>query len=212
MTPEEKKLRRTLLKDVSFELKRAPAVNSWRHAGGFLFREHLGWFIELTCEAHPDREITTARLYVKPMGLDPVFWEMVHLPENTKQPLSFRARGAWTCSTPDVAELVFEDTGLDAAKIVNGAFRWANEEVAVRHCDWTISSFVERIEGHPRQAEAFSWLPALIAGLVLAGRTDIAREHCLAARRAGAPGGFTAGGVTFPDMALGWIDRSATAH
>jgi hypothetical protein len=208
VTREEKKLRRVLVKDEALQMKSAAAASGWKHAAGFVFQEHSGWFIELTSGTHPDQATTTARLYVKPMALDPVFWDMVGLPENARQPLSFRARGAWTCSSPDVAELVFSDAGLDAAGIVARVLHWAAEEIAARGDDWTVETFVDRIVSHPRQIEAFSWLPALTAGLVLAGRPDLAREQCLAAQRAGESGGFVAGSDTFPDMAIAWIDRT----
>jgi hypothetical protein len=208
VTREQKKRRRALAKEVALQMRSGAVAGGWKYAGGFVFREHGGWFVELTYGTHVDQPVTTVRLYAKPMALDPVFWEIVGLPENNRQPLSFRARGAWTCSSPSLAEFVVDDATLDAEEIAARVLRWGDAEVTTSGHEWTLDSFIDRIERHPRQIEAFSWLPALTSSLVLAGQSDVARQRCHAARDAGASGGFTVGSETFADLALSWIDQT----
>lgn len=208
LTREQKKLRRALIKEVDLHMRQAVAMNGWKQAGGFVFKESHGWFADLSYATHPEQMVSTARLYVKPMTIDPLFWEIVGLSENKRQPLSFRARGAWTCRSPEIAELIFDDTGLDAFEIVARIVRWTSDEFKAHQDDCTMGSFIDRILTHPHQMEAFSWLPALTTALILDGRADLARERCLAARHAGESGGFAAGDDTFTDMALAWMDRS----
>jgi hypothetical protein len=180
--------------------------------GGFIFCERLGWFIELLYVTHRDRAVTSVRLHAKPMGLDPVFWDIVGLPENRAMPLSFRANGAWTCFTPEIAELVLDDAGLDAAAVAEAVMRWGDEQVSELAAGWTLDAFVDRISNHPRQVEACSWLAALTAGLILAGRFEAARHECLEARERGVVGGFRAGDQDFPGMALAWMERSVALN
>ena len=210
VTPDEKRRRRAFAKTVDAEAKRVAKARGWKFSDGFIFRERVGWFIELPLTAHLDQAVTSARLHTKPIALDPVFWDIVGLPDNVALPLSFRAKGAWTCTSPEIAERVFEDADVEAAAIAERAIGWADEQVSTRAADWTLDGFIDHISKHHRYIEAGSWLAALTAALIIAGRIEVARHACLAARERGIAGGFSVGGQDFPAMALAWMERSDT--
>jgi hypothetical protein len=210
VTREEQKRRRAFVRDVDADAKRVARACGWKYAGGCVFRERRGWFIELRYAVHLHEAMTSVRLHSKPMGLDPVFWDLVDLPENAALPLSFRANGAWTCRTPEIEELAFDDAGLDAGAIAGRVLRWGDERVSALADEWTLDAFIDRMSS--RLANTRPWLAALTSGLILAGRTQDARLECLAAQAGGIGGGFSVGDRDFPEMALSWIERSIVLH
>lgn len=100
---EGQRARRVKGKQLQGALRRSIVGTKWRCFGGILFTDHLGWFVEVVSAVWIPSRRTVARIHVKPMAIDPIFWDIVGLLENNKLPLSFRAIGAWTCSTPDFA-------------------------------------------------------------------------------------------------------------
>jgi hypothetical protein len=72
----------------------------WRSTDGRLFRESSGWFVSATPSVHINAEKTDVLIEVKPMTIDPIFWDIVKTPENRKAPLSLRLNGAWVCHPP----------------------------------------------------------------------------------------------------------------
>lgn len=84
-------------------LKRLSRLHGWRFTRGTLFRDVDGWFVDTMPSLLWGRGAVTS-IRAKPMGVDPVFWEIVGLPENQEQPLSFRAIGAWVLRAPSGQE------------------------------------------------------------------------------------------------------------
>ncbi len=101
---EEEKQRRVLGKAVGAEIKRLAKGTGWRFSQGVLFREFNGWFISASVSVWVSKRRSTVTLNCKPMTLDPVFWEIVEAESNAAMPLSFRHFGAWTFTTPDIAQ------------------------------------------------------------------------------------------------------------
>src|SRR5882762_4101669 len=100
LSREERVARRALCQAVKMQLKQLSKGTGWRFSKYVLFREHGGWFISTRSAVWLSEPKTTADFQIKPMALDPLFWEIVGLQSNNEQPLSFRFLGAWTCSTP----------------------------------------------------------------------------------------------------------------
>lgn len=90
------KLRR---KEFVQALKDQARPRGWRFARADIFREQAGWFIS-NLPSLGWRSGVQNRLQIKPMALDPLFWDIVGLPDNHKLPLSFRATGAWVLQPP----------------------------------------------------------------------------------------------------------------
>lgn len=124
-----KKERHALGRQLQKSLKERARGTGWGCARGCLFRDHEGWFVEIRPVVAVSSFGTHVRLHVKPMALDPVFWQIVELPENIRLPLSFRASGAWTCHTPPAAEMLLTEAEHQADSLATLVLTWADEQL-----------------------------------------------------------------------------------
>ena len=186
--------------------------SGWRAIEGCLFREESGWFVSVCPSVYIYEQSTKASISAKPMTIDPIFWDMVGLPENNDAPLSFRLNGAWTCRPPHVDEVSIEeheDVGVVAGRLLAAA----NEHLANVVGRWSVEEFLElcRASG----ATNDSYLPCVVSTLVALGREHEALDTCKSAKARDISGGFHAPGGTFIEMATRWISTSmanATRH
>ena len=103
LTRTESKERRALAKMVVTILKTSARPHKCRVARNRLFKDYNGWFVEVQANISPRHFRTSAATRIKPMELDPIFCDIVGLPENVRLPLSFRAFGAWVCAAPAIS-------------------------------------------------------------------------------------------------------------
>ncbi|MBY8829795.1 hypothetical protein [Hephaestia mangrovi] len=111
-------------KDFDAALKAKARHTGWRFARGEIFRQKGDWFINVMPSLLWERG-AIVRMMVKPMALDPLFWDVVGLSGNEALPLSFRASGAWVLRPPSIDEpiaLVASEVELLAAEILD----WSN--------------------------------------------------------------------------------------
>lgn len=202
--------RRAQEKQFDKTLKRAASGSGWRHARGSLFREYCGWFVEVQTIVHRSESRTLVRLHVKPMALDPLYWSIVGLGENRKEPLSFRAHGAWVCRTPTIEETEFADSDTSPEDLARKIFAWADTRLPPIE-NLGADAFLDLLRhGHCWQCET-----TLIAALILFGREEEARKRIEEAEGAQTPI-VTVISVTpiistacFPRQARLWLDREA---
>jgi hypothetical protein len=176
---------------------------------GCLFREHAGWFVSVCPSVFIVEESTKATIKAKPMSIDPVFWEIVGLPENAKAPLSFRLNGAWTCSPPQLEAVSIEESH-DVAVVAARFVETANESLAGVE-RWSLENFLQLC----RTAEGNGYLPCVVTSLVLLGRSSEALIACRSAKANGDLGGFLCSDGSFSEMAERWIiglSAKATKH
>ncbi|WP_354697186.1 hypothetical protein DSM112329_02817 [Paraconexibacter sp. AEG42_29] len=104
-------------------VKSAAVAHGWRTGGGgFLYRVQGDYIYELSVTNRRERGETRGRLSVKPMGVDPVFWEVVGLSELTKKRAGFRLAGAFTLRLATVAEMARptgDDETVTATQVVH---------------------------------------------------------------------------------------------
>jgi len=204
---EHEKSRKALRAAVAAALKKNARAKGWRFAQGSLFREHDGWFVEVRSGPWVGEDRTVAEFLAKPMALDPLFWDIVRTPENSSQPLSFRAFGAWTCQGPALTEAQIPEDG-GAEHIADRILDWANERLASPPLPFEVGALATFIETQPGPSgltgRSFA---ALVALLALAGRLDEARALCVAAINRGERGGYILGAQSFPELALDWIAK-----
>lgn len=194
-TKERHDLRRQLQKTLRIKAR----GTGWGCARGCLFRDYEGWFVEVRPIVAISNSKTILRLHAKPMSLDPLFWDIVKLPDNKQLPLSFRASGAWTCRTPAMAETTLIETEHQADSLAPKVFEWADEQLARRWPDWTLTEFIDRV----RQARNGWYFASEVTALILAGRTDEAASICWSAKGRHEGGGFLVlSSGSFVDLAL----------
>jgi hypothetical protein len=213
MTKEEKKARKKLAKDVATELRRRAKAAGWQAVQGWLFRDDEGWFVDAWCSVWPMQMKTTVTVHIKPMGIDPVFWDIVQMPENIKQPLSFRLLGAWTVNTPERGQREIEDTGLDAGTLADSILSTASLELARTREHRSIESFVDFAKERRPGAPSHPHLTAVVCAHIMRGDPDAAMSELRAAHADGSIGGYLVGSKSFVDLAIEWIGKNApTRH
>src|SRR5216683_2700624 len=124
LTRTESKERRALAKMVATILKTSARPHKWLVARDSLFKDHNGWFVEVQANISPQHFRTRAATRIKPMALDPIFWDIVGLSENIKLPLSFRAFGAWVCAAPAIFEDEIAEGDGSAKGIADNILEW----------------------------------------------------------------------------------------
>lgn len=164
--------------------------------------DHNGWFIEVSPLVTIFWRETCATMRVKPMGSDPVFWELLQMPENNHTPLSFRALGAWTCKPVEFARSIIDECDMSPTAAARGLVEWADRELAKAQPDLTTNRFLARLLAAPEQLEKGRLTSTLVTTLLLAGRDDEAEAACVAAIDRGWNGGFFPGAATLPQVAL----------
>jgi len=211
MTKDEKKARKVLTKDVAAELRRRAKDTGWKTSQGWLFRDDHGWFVDAWCIVEAAQRKTTVTVHLKPMGIDPVFWDIVLLPENRNQPLSFRLWGAWTISTPDRSERHIDDMGLDASALADSILSIASQELVRTRESRSLETFIEFARRQRRGA--LSYLTAIVCAHIMRGDHDAAMSELLVAREARDTGGYLVGSESFVDLGVEWLRANApTRH
>jgi hypothetical protein len=203
---EETKQRRALAKAFSLAVKQQAKGTAWRFSQGVLFRDFEGWFISAPAAVWIGRRKTQIELKCKPMALDPVFWEIVEAESNTSMPLSFRYFGAWTCSTPALAEHELKET--DPVAIAAEALAWLDSQTG-QFKSWSVEHFLQLLRKSPR---ANSYLATIVTTMLMIGTYEPAEVLCKDAIERGDAGGFSLSrqsgpSQSFPQLALAWLSR-----
>ncbi len=200
--------RRSLEKSVRVQAK----STGWKSASGSIFREQAGWFIEASSSVYIYEHLTKAVISVKPMAIDPIFWDLVGLPENREQPLSFRAKGAWTCRPPYYAELDIEEH-TDTAFVADRLIAAATDQLENVLRSYSLDAFL--LTCRDGAGTNGSYLSCVVTTLIALGREDEALAACEEASTRGLDGGFLAPEGSFVDMATAYLRRliaDATRH
>lgn len=205
MTNDEKKARKALSKDVAAELRRRAKNAGWKVYRGWLFREDDGWFVDAWCDVRQRK--TTVTVHLKPMGIDPVFWDIVLVPQNRNQPLSFRLWGAWTIKAPGRNEHEIDDIGLDAPALTDCVLSIASQELVRTRENRSLEAFIEF--ARQRRRGARTYLAAIVCAHILRGDHDAAMSALLVAREARDAGGYFVGVKSFVDLAVEWLRANA---
>ena len=208
----QQKVLKQRCKDFDAALKEQARASGWRYARGELFRQSGDWFLNVFPILLWERGIL-ARFMIKPMALDPLFWDIAGLPENNGLPLSFRAQGAWVLRPPGQEENVGLDIS-DVEQLAREFLLWSTRRAdeALKAC--SIETMLGELEngslaGHNRAV--VTCLHILAENFESAARlcqTEDPDVHPL--MREG--GGFTThhpdGSMsTFMDQARDWIAR-----
>jgi hypothetical protein len=186
-------------------VRAASKGSGWRSIEGCLFREEGGWFLSVCPSVYIYEQSTKAFVSAKPMAIDPIFWDVVGLPENNDTPLSFRLTGAWTCRPPHIDEVLIEEHE-DVEVVADCLLEAANEHLANVVGRWSVEEFLQLCR--TRGGTDDSYLPCVVSALVALGREQEALDTCKSAKGRGINGGFYAPAGSFTDMATGWLSKS----
>lgn len=185
-------------------LKAQAKGTGWRYADSSIFKQEGEWFLSAS-PTMSYKSGVTIRWQCKPMAIDPLFWEIFHLEENQKMPLSFRDRGAWTVRPSWPSRYIAIEENLPN-RLAEAVLEWANDR-RNKVSEFSIEKMLNRL-GPVEKLTA--WKTEAICLLILLERLDDAERVCLESDPKDS-GGFTAGrstgGDRFYDYALEWINR-----
>ncbi|MEI6642572.1 MAG: hypothetical protein WCL10_11085 [Novosphingobium sp.] len=187
-------------------VRAASKGSGWRSIEGCLFREQAGWFVSVCPSVFINVEATKATVSAKPMAIDPIFWDIVGLPENANTPLSFRLNGAWTCQPPPFDEVSIEEN-TDANFVAARLLDTANEHLAAVE-RWSVEDFLQLCRNSGATED--SYLPCVVTTLHALNRDSEALDTCKSAIARGDSGGFLSPDGSFSEMATRWITASLT--
>lgn len=213
LTREQQKAAKQRRKDFDAALKREGRAAGWQCASGAVFRQFGDWFVSLLPSLLWERG-AVVRMIIKPMALDPLFWDIAGLKENEEMPLSFRATGAWVLrprSTDDHIGLHI----VEVEPLATEVLRWCSERASEILENVSVQSMLAAIPDRecPRGQERALAICLHILAEDLDGAIDLCRTDDPDAHpmmREG--GGFTThnpdGTIsTFLDQASDWIAR-----
>ncbi|MET0307517.1 MAG: hypothetical protein ABW023_02320 [Sphingomonas sp.] len=206
ITRAEESARHAYRRALEKSLRTLAKGTGWKSAHGSIFRERAGWFIDVSPSVYIYEHVTKAIISVKPMVIDPIFWDLIGLPENREQPLSFRARGAWVCHPPYYAELSLDEDD-DPAVVGERLVLAATEQFENVVQSYSLESFLSTC----RKADSVdgAYLSSIVPTLIALHRQDEALAICEEARSQKLDGGFLTPEGSFVEMAAAYLRRSA---
>jgi hypothetical protein len=84
--------------------KQSAKAHGWKCSRGFIFKATDLLFFSIIVLGRANLRHLSYTLSYKLLAFDDLFWKIVKTEENAKQPLSFRASGAWTAPTMTISE------------------------------------------------------------------------------------------------------------
>lgn len=107
-------------------LKEAVKGTAWRFARGTIFKQDGDWFVSNFPSLGYGRGVDM-RWTRKPIAIDPLYWEILGLEDNHKQPLSFRSDGVWTIRPIWTEEFIAaEETSPET--LANAVIEWSDKQ------------------------------------------------------------------------------------
>jgi hypothetical protein len=142
------------------------------------------------------------------MSLDPILWDILGISENASEPLSFRARGAFTCPGLPIFDGSFDQTSLtsaDAAMALSAIIK--DNEVLVKDI-LSRSSFSSLVAQPPNYRENGAYGETLVTSLFNDRDYDAAAKIAAAYESGELKSctGFQVNGASFYRLALDWLE------
>ena len=141
------------------------------------------------------------------MAIDPILWDIFQLPDNEKEPLSFRAWGAFTCPGLLVGEQDLEVEGNEPQQVAAHFLEFVETQSQATLERLESSPFSELVRQHPNQLAHGAYAISLVCALIAEGLpAEAARVAAsIINREARASLDFNCGGKSFFDFAVAWL-------
>ena len=194
-SPTEFELRK---KAFTAALVAAAKPHGWQHAYGSLIADKGGGFVAVVTAPVPKSSTIMVLSKIKPMAIDPIFWDVMGTPKSWTRALS-RRDGGPSLRPPSERFECSDSTGAEAAaaEIVAAA-----NDAAAKAQRWSLSDFITlcRAEGPDR------YIACILTALIADDRVDEAVSTARSARDEGKSGGFRAQGKGFVELFLDRYD------
>ena len=190
--------------------------HKWKFSRGFIIKKSDTLFFSLIIAGQAKSRYLHKLLQYKLLAFDDLFWKIVKLEENAKQPLSFRAAGAWTAPMTTISTANFEveewETSIVTAhveKIILESDAVVDELTAEIQDTQANLRIIEKLDSERRQEYPNGgfdiWRERLLTALL---QKNIASARNIIQDRQNNRdfGGFMAGNKTFYDLADEYIN------
>lgn len=201
---ERGRFEKEVLKAVASRIK----GTRWKKNKNAIFCQIDGYYFDVFITSHRGEMKTFARISVKPMSLDSLYWKITKLGENDKQPMSFRSWGAFTCSGIPLLDTSIEDDGVVADRVASELLLLSDNCVGTALSELPEQEFSKVISSHPNQRARGAYAITHVVSLIEEGSLLKAKQTAL---------GYLDGslqsvaahdhkGKDFHELAIEWID------
>jgi hypothetical protein len=181
----------------------------WRKLSNSVFRELDSMFIAADLNVWLNADKTVWQLQAKPMAVDPVFWSIMDMEENEKEPLSLRASGAFVCDSVPISESVVRSSSLGPLEMAKAFLAWVDRQ-ASRFVNDSRGPFSDLVKAHENYRARGAYAATLISSLIVEGSpkeaADTAEEFRSGKRRAVHE--QTSLGRSFFDRSVSWLETN----
>ena len=192
----------------------------WDSSRGFIFKKDSLLFFSILINGQPKTKQLSWSLTYKYYEFDDLFWKIVKLEENLKQPISFRACGVWVVPGIEIDgdyKILdkWDETQIleQVENIIQKIDSIANDlSVSVKSPEDNLKlveklhkSFLERYPDAVRDI----WMEKILTNLLL-GNVGLAGEIVRSRVKANDTGRFNSGGSSFYELVIQYLKGSET--
>ncbi len=199
-------------------LRQSAKTHGWKQSRGFVFKATDDLFFSVSILSVAKTMRLVYHLEFKPLAFDDLFWKIVNLEENSKEPLSFRACGAWTAPMNRAYEgdIYFEEWDEEQLRasvdkiIAEAEHESAKLDNEIRSLDDSLELieklYSKHLETYPGSHKDI-WLERLLTAILVA---DYSKAENIIHDRiyGGYGGGFHVGPVTFYGLARDFLQTA----
>ena len=203
---ERSNFERALLLELKSRLKGSP----WKLKSCALYKANGALYQDIFLSVHRNAAATVGVHRIKPMTLDPLLWEILGIPENVDEPLSFRTWGAFTCAGLPLAEVSLESAGHSAQAVAEATRSLCGSADERAEQQLHAAPFSSLVAAHPDQVERGAYAVTLVTSLIAEGSLELAaREaHAYASGAKQTCANLSSEGKSFHELALGWLESA----
>ena len=197
---------KNLLKAVASRMK----GRIWKKAQNVIFCKKNDYYYSVSIGTFRNDEKTRLSFSIKPMNIDPLFWEIMNMPENEKEPLSFRTWGAFTCAEIPTEEKLILDGSANEQELAEEIVLWADKQLEDFDSQSTERKFSNLIKDHENQRERGAYSISLVTTLIAEGEFDKARKLASSydSGKLQSVSSMMNEGKSFHAHAVDWIDNN----
>ena len=197
---------RALLLELKSGLKGSP----WKLKSCALYKANGALYQDIFLSVHKNAAVTMGVHRIKPMGLDPLLWEILGIPENVDEPLSFRTWGAFTCAGLPIAEVALESAGNSAQAVAEATRSLCGSADVRAEQQLQAAPFSLLVAAHPDHVERGAYSVTLVTSLIAEGSLELAaREaHAYASATKQSCANLSSEGKSFHELALRWLEAA----
>lgn len=180
----------------------------WKKNKCALYMQSGDYYQDVFISVHRNAMITSVELRFKPMSLDPILWDILDIPGNLDEPLSFRTWGAFTCSGVPILKAQIEQPGNSAKEVGATLISFCeNNRNFYQECLAT-NTYSELVSNHPNQVERGAYATTLVISLINDHNYIRARQvaNSYFSGELSSSSELTRYGKSFHQLAVEWLD------